>query len=173
MIFLPYRREDAVDYAHRWAYYRNPEYYDFNDIGGDCTNFASQCIYAGTGVMNFTPTYGWYYISPDDRTPSWTGVEYLYNFLTRQTPSLGPVCMETPDLSIAEPGDVIQLRFSGEVFQHSPVVVATDGSGDPARILLAAHSNDVDYRPLDTYRFDAYRVLHITGCYAEETGESI
>ena len=55
-----YDRRSAAAYAQRWAYFRNPDFLDFSDLGGDCTNFASQCIYAGSGVMNFTPTYGWY-----------------------------------------------------------------------------------------------------------------
>ena len=49
-----YDRNNAVEYAKRWALSRNPRYYDFHGIGGDCTNFASQCIYAGAGVMNYT-----------------------------------------------------------------------------------------------------------------------
>ena len=49
---LPYDRGAAVHYAHRWAYDRNPAYYDFSELGGDCTNFASQCLYAGSGVMD-------------------------------------------------------------------------------------------------------------------------
>ena len=71
---LSYQRTAAVEYARRWAFGRNPAYYDFSGIGGDCTNFASQCIFAGAGVMNFTPTFGWFYRSVNDRTPSWTGV---------------------------------------------------------------------------------------------------
>ncbi len=59
----PYNRQAAVAYAHRWAFGRNPAYSNFDGMGGDCTNFASQCLYAGTGIMNFTPTYGWYYLS--------------------------------------------------------------------------------------------------------------
>ena len=78
----PYDREAAVAYAHEWAYRRNPKYLDFENIGGDCTNFASQCLYAGSGVQNYTPVYGWYYISPSRRSASWTGVQYFYNFLT-------------------------------------------------------------------------------------------
>ena len=62
MRFALYDRRAAVLYAHRWAYGRNPAFYDYEHLGGDCTNFASQCIYAGSGVMNFTPTFGWYYI---------------------------------------------------------------------------------------------------------------
>ena len=74
MTLRPYDRQAAVEYAHRWAYHRNPDFYNFDELGGDCTNFASQCLYAGAGVMNYTPTFGWYYISADDRSPSWTGV---------------------------------------------------------------------------------------------------
>ena len=50
-----YDREAAVEYANKWAYGRNPRFYDFSQLGGDCTNFASQCIYAGSGIMNYTP----------------------------------------------------------------------------------------------------------------------
>lgn len=46
-----YDRYSAVMYAHKWAYDRNPRYYNYDKIGGDCTNFASQCLLAGNGVM--------------------------------------------------------------------------------------------------------------------------
>ena len=42
-MLLPYDRARAVRYAHRWAYGRNPRFYDYEELGGDCTNFASQC----------------------------------------------------------------------------------------------------------------------------------
>ena len=32
---LPYDRAAAVAYAHRWAYGRNPKFYDYDEIGGD------------------------------------------------------------------------------------------------------------------------------------------
>ena len=165
MELQPYRRDEAVAYARHWAYGRNPEFYDYERIGGDCTNFASQCIYAGTGVMNYTPIFGWYYIDANNKAPAWTGVEYLHNFLIRSEISPGPICTVTQDLAAAEPGDVIQLIFEGDVFQHSPVVVATDGSGQPSGILVAAHSYDADCRPLDSYTYQQYRVLHILGYY--------
>ena len=47
-----YNRQSAVEYARRWALGRNPAYYDFEGIGGDCTSFVSQCLYSyddGTG----------------------------------------------------------------------------------------------------------------------------
>ena len=78
--FSPEELPRAVAYAHRWAYFRNPDYLDFSDLGGDCTHYASQCIFAGSGIMNYTPELGWYYISSSDRTAAWTGVNFLYNF---------------------------------------------------------------------------------------------
>ncbi|MDE6790670.1 MAG: amidase domain-containing protein, partial [Clostridia bacterium] len=73
MAIKEYDRRAAVAYARRWAFSRNPNYFDFSNLGGDCTNFASQCVYAGSGIMNYTPVFGWYYISADNRTASWTG----------------------------------------------------------------------------------------------------
>ena len=105
-----YDRSAAVQYAHQWAYGRNPAFYDYEHLGGDCTNFASQCLFAGSGVMNFTPTFGWYYIDSNQKAPAWTGVPYFYNFLTRQGTSVGP--MGRPcTLEELLPGDVIQLSF--------------------------------------------------------------
>lgn len=161
----PYDREAAVRYAHRWAYGRNPAFYDYENIGGDCTNFASQCVFAGSGVMNYEPTFGWYYIDANRKAPAWTGVEYFYNFMTREKPSVGPVAVDTAIGQIL-PGDVVQLSFDGHTWNHSPVVVAVRGSGRPSRpedILLAAHSYDADNRPLNTYNYRGVRFLHFVG----------
>ncbi len=73
---IPYDRASAVAYARYWALSRNPAYYDFENLGGDCTNFASQSICAGAKVMNFTPDTGWYYRSAADRAAAWSGVQY-------------------------------------------------------------------------------------------------
>ena len=158
----PYDRSAAVNYAHRWAMGRNPAYYNFDDLGGDCTNFASQCLYAGAGVMNFTPDFGWYYQNVNRRAPAWTGVIYLWNFLTRKGRTPGPFAAPA-SLGELEPGDLVQLRFSAEKpFSHCPVVVSVL-SPDPEGILVAAHSDDSDFRPLSSYPYEALRGLHILG----------
>lgn len=156
---MTYMRELAVEYAKRWAYGRNPDYFDFSDIGGDCTSFASQCIYAGAGVMNFTPIYGWFYITANDRTPSWTGVNQLYRFLINNRGS-GPQAREVP-LSGLMDGDVVQLDFNGDgTFDHTPVIIDV-GDNTPDTILLAAHSRDSNCRPLASYNFSRVRGIHI------------
>lgn len=157
-----YDRAAAVMYAHRWAYGRNPAFYDYEKLGGDCTNFASQCIFAGSGIMNFTPTFGWYYIDANQKAPAWTGVMYLWNFLTRGTFSVGPVGQPCA-LEDLRPGDLIQLSFKGDDFQHSPIVVRVGQPVTPENVLIAAHSYDADNRPLSTYEYRDIRFLHITG----------
>ena len=102
-----YDREKAVAYAHKWAYGRNPLFYNFTGIGGDCTNFISQCILAGCCTMNCRETFGWYYNSSYDRTPSWTGVQYLYDFLTANEGS-GPWGRDA-DIDELQIGDIVQL----------------------------------------------------------------
>lgn len=157
MKIKPYNRAAAVEYARRWAFGRNPAYYDFNNIGGDCTNFASQCIYAGAKIMNFTPMFGWYYKSVNDRTPSWTGVQYLYNFLTGNE-GIGPFAEET-SLDKLEAGDIVQLGTATGDFYHSPVVVGFSRG----RILVAAHTYDAFNKPLNSYTFGKARGIHILG----------
>ncbi len=169
MGFRLYDRGEAVAYAHRWAFGRNPDYYDFSALGGDCTNFASQCLYAGTGVMNFTPELGWFYRSVDDRAPAWTGVEFFWNFLTRRELSPGPFGVPVEPY-LLRPGDFVQIKFvgSGDVYAHTPVVVAVGNPPDLSAIRVAAHSNDADDRPLDSYENVAeFRFLHILGAWTE------
>lgn len=110
---VPYNRKAAVAYADYWAYRRNPKYYAFDEIGGDCTNFVSQCVFAGCGVMNDTPDYGWYYYNVNDRAPAWTGVGYFYRFLTENR-GAGPFGREAPGGNAAARGcDPAGIRREG------------------------------------------------------------
>ena len=154
---FPYQREEAIEYARIWAYKRNPAYLDFEKLGGDCTNYASQCLYAGCRVMNTAPVYGWYYYSSSNRTASWTGVQYLYQFLTGNK-SVGPYAAVVGPSEI-EPGDIVQLGTAEGSFYHSPVIVRIAGG----EIYVAAHSFDAYMRPLKTYDYGQARFLHILG----------
>jgi hypothetical protein len=151
-----YDRASAVSYARRWALSRNPAYYDFESIGGDCTNFISQCLYAGSGIMNYTPVYGWYYISASERSAAWSGVEYLYNFLVTNT-SVGPYARVVYESEVAA-GDIIQLGKADGDFYHTLFILETE-----PEILVAAHTYDALNRPLSSYSYDIARFLHIDG----------
>ena len=175
---IPYNRENAVNYAKRWALSRNPLYTNYAGIGGDCTNFISQCILAGSCEMNFTPIFGWYYLSPTERTASWTGVSFFYNFMT-QNQSNGPFASEVNEGGLML-GDVIQLGRTTDDYYHTLIVTGYSSDG----YLVSAHTDDALDRPLSTYNFNTARFLHIEGvrigfeerydCYeALITGQSI
>ncbi len=153
-----YLRERAVMYARKYAFMRNPLFYSFAGIGGNCTNFVSQCVLAGSCVMNFTAVYGWYYLSTTRRSASWTGVEYFYNFMTQNT-DVGPFGEEV-SIENAEIGDVIQLANEAGDFYHTLIISKIDESGE---IYICANSNDALDKPLSEYNYFSLRVIHILG----------
>ena len=148
----PYDRARAVEYARRWALERNRIFDDFSGGGGDCTNFVSQSILAGSCQMNYTDTFGWYFRSIEDRAPAWTGVEAFFNFFTGSgdflpvTERVGPFGYLTEREYVTE-GDVVQLQNDKGVFYHTLIITGIDGD----EILVSAHTNDALDRPLSTY----------------------
>lgn len=156
---IVYNREKVIEYAKKWAYDRNPQYYDFDNVGGDCTSFASQCIYAGAKIMNYSKQNGWYYISGNNKSPSWSGVEFLYNFLT-QNKSVGPYGYQEEQNKI-ELGDIAQLSFDGNKFSHSLVIVKIQDKTDLNQIFISSHTFDSFNKRISEYNFEKIRFIHI------------
>lgn len=163
LIDIPYNRDRAVEYARRWALTRNPLFLDFTGRGGDCTSFVSQSVFAGCGVMDFTPTFGWYYVTADNRAPAWAGVDEFFNFITGAPQfvnaggNTGPRGFNVTDGRVIDRGDVIQLANDSGEFYHSLLISElTDND-----ILVCAHSDDALDRPISTYNFATLRVIHI------------
>ena len=152
-----YNREAVYKYAKKWAYGRNPKYYNFDPVGGDCTNFVSQCIFAGCKQMNYDRNNGWYYIDGNNKSPSWTGVEFLYKFLT-ENKGIGPKGEER-DIDKLEIGDVVQLSFNGHIFSHSLIVV--ENGTNTNNTLIAAHTYDIFGKSVSEYGYEKYRCIHI------------
>jgi len=163
LLSIPYDRTRAVAYARKWALSRNPLFLDFTGQGGNCTNFTSQCLFAGCGVMNFTPTYGWYYVSATDRAPAWAGVNEFYRFVIGQPEfveengGIGPYGTEARMRREIEAGDIVQLANSEGVFYHSLIISEIRGN----EILVCAQSDDALDRPLSSYNYANLRVIHI------------
>ena len=159
-----YDRARALAYARRWALSRNPLFYNFTTVGGDCTNFVSQCVLAGCCVMNGTPDFGWYYRSENDRAPAWTGVEFFWSFFTgdpqfrAENGGVGPFGREV-SRGATMPGDVVQLGNADGDFYHTLLILERTGQ----EIYVAAHSNDVYDRALSSYNAPRVRFLHIEG----------
>ena len=164
-VYKPYDRTRALEYARRFAFSRNPLFYNFTEIGGDCTNFVSQAILAGSCVMDYTPDFGWYYRSVEDRAPAWTGVEFFWEFMTEAPrfvaagADTGPFGREVSNTAELDVGDVVQLANNTGEFYHTLLVSGKRGE----ELLVAAHSIDAFDRPLSDYRYASARYLHILG----------
>ena len=152
----PLNISTEIKYARKWAFSHNPAYYNFENIGGDCTNFVSQCLYAGGAVMNYTRDTGWYYSSLHNRAAAWTSVEYFYRFIVNNK-GIGPFGRIIP-VDHVNAGDVIQLNTDGK-FHHSLLVIDVRG-GVP---YVAAHTFNAYDRPLTTYAYDDLRCMKIIG----------
>ncbi len=141
-----YDRNSAAAYARAWALHRNPAFGNFSALGGDCANFASQCLWAG---WDKRMAAGWYYRSMTDRTPSWSGVRFLRRWLLEA--GRAEIC----DVSEAEPGDLVVL-WNGQRYYHVTVILRP--GADP---LVAAHTHDVLNRALSAYGAAAREALHV------------
>ena len=168
IVYKEYNRARAVEYAKRWALSRNPLFTNFAGRGGDCTNFVSQCIYAGSCQMNFTPDFGWYYIDQNNRAPAWSSVEYFFDFMTgapdfsSQNGNVGPYGIQTDAMGVAE-GDVVQLADDTGDFYHTLLITGFS----EGKTLVSAHTNDALNKPLSEYNYASLRYIHIEGIRIE------
>jgi len=153
-----YDRQKAVEYARTWAMDKNPYFGYFGGLGGDCTNYISQCLLAGGGVMNYDYLKGWFYESMVSRSPSWTSVAYLQKFSLRKDDGVGPFA-KIVSLDELQIGDIIQLRQNPTHFNHTVIVskILNDS------IYVCAHSNDAIDKPLKDYNYQALLPIHIIG----------
>ncbi|OPA75545.1 hypothetical protein BVG16_19565 [Paenibacillus selenitireducens] len=161
-----YSRERAVQYADRWWNENNPEFLAFEV---DCTNFISQCLFAGGAPIYYTGKResGWWYRGmvngQESWSYSWAVANALNSYLDHSTSHLQADVVARPtDLKL---GDVISYDWDGDGrFQHSAMVTAFDPDGMP---LVNAHTNNGrhrywDYR--DSYAWTEhtqYRFFHI------------
>lgn len=163
-----YDREAARAYAERHWNEPNPQFIHF-DV--DCTNYVSQCLYAGGAPMNYTGVResGWWYKGKSGGRElwsySWTVAHALHWYLMgkRADGLRGEQVGSAGELTI---GDVICYDFDGDGrFEHSVIVTGADGAGQP---LVNAHTSNSRGRYWDykdsyawtdrtTYRF--FRIL--------------
>jgi hypothetical protein len=133
---IPYKydRRRAVQYAETWWNDYNPQFKKF-DV--DCTNYVSQCMWAGGAPMRGYPnrSNGWWYRNPN-WSYSWSVAHALRWYLA--TSKTGLQAKEVKDPTELLPGDVICYDFQGDGrFDHNTIVVAKDLNGEP---LVNAHT---------------------------------
>lgn len=149
-----YQRQKAKQYADRWWNGNNPAFLAFEV---DCTNYVSQCLYAGGIPMHMTGNRhnGWWYQgngSERDRwSLSWAVAHSLRWYLASRQPG-GIQAEEVTSADQLMVGDVICYDFDGDgTWQHNTIVTAKDGNGMP---LVNAHTGS-SYRRYWDYH-DSY-----------------
>lgn len=170
-----YGREAAAEYANEWvsqdAIVRNPEYTAYDDYGGNCNNYISQCLYAGGIPMDYSGDCQWKYFSDEvneenaatGRTPSWTSVDGFYDYCENNEGG-GLVALTDCQLYSAEVGDIIQISCYGE-WDHSVIItkVIYDESGNPVDFLVNSNTSDKGSYPLSAYEAKQLRLIKIFG----------
>jgi hypothetical protein len=164
---ISYNRSEVQTYAHTWWNSFNPDYLFFEN--DDCTNFVSQCLFAGNAPMNYTGKreLGWWYQGKKGNQElwsfSWAVADSLNRFLGGDSKEWHAERVDVPQkLAI---GDVISYDWDGNGhYQHSAVVTDIDANGMP---LISAHTTNSknrywDYR--DSYAWTSltqYRFFHM------------
>ncbi len=169
-----YYRPYAVFYAHKYALTPNPDYIDFNNSGGgDCTNFASQCLHAGgipmvNTIWPRTSSYDWYYFfnnpgyDDDEYSWPWVNAYSLYKHFSWGSSGIAEQVENDNELSL---GDVVQIGYPnhGHSF-HSMIVTKIDNYGN---VFVSFHSpgNNTKDKPLSeiesTYQGYSFYRWHI------------
>jgi hypothetical protein len=136
---IRYDRAKVVQYAETWWNRTNPNYLEF---AVDCTNFASQCLYAGGAPMNYTGkrASGWWYAGKQGGTElwsfSWAVAHSLQTFVSSNRRGLRGTLVSSPDQLQA--GDMICYDWDGNGrYQHNTIVTSRDANGAP---LVNAHT---------------------------------
>lgn len=131
---IPYLREEAVTYAERWWNEPNPAYENFEV---NCTNYVSQCLFAGGAPMNYTGSRpsGWWYKGYSNKEEmwsfSWAVANSLKHYLGNpRTFGIRAVAVSSPDMLTL--GDVICYDWEGNGrVGHNTIVTAFTPDGMP------------------------------------------
>ena len=165
-----YNREKAVEYNYKYINDRNPDYFAFDGIGGNCQNLASQSLHAGGIPFDLTGDYKWKSFSSEldetseakGRTSSWTGTQNFYEYVKYN--KKGGVCAD-PDINMfyAEIGDVGHVGYID--YSHAVLVVdlIKNNEGKVIDLLINANSVNVKDYPFLAYVYPNKRIIKILG----------
>lgn len=140
------KRQSAIEYADKYigaaddgqnGYEYNPDYKNYNSVGGDCANFASQVLHEGGG---FSKTGGWNYQKDGNR--AWLNAQGFKDYLLYSgrgsliaSGDYDEVLKSSYKLM---PGDIVAYQRKGKV-THVSVVSGADSRG---YALVNCHNTD-------------------------------
>lgn len=154
-----YNRENAIAYANEFSLNRNSEYPYFDDTGGNCNNFISQCLQAGGITLDYSGSNRWYY--DGDYTDSWINVDYFYDYAKSNTGS-GFSGIVDDNLYSGNVGDIIQYGEDGN-FKHSVIIsgLIKNREGETIDYLIDSNTTDRMNYPASAYGYTQFRLIKI------------
>ena len=123
-----YNSTNAVNYAKKYWNNYNPNYRNFNSVGGDCANFVSQCLKAGG--LKTDGTWNCYSLA-------WVNCQAQLNYLKSQ----GYKATDWAKASDLQVGDVVYY-YNGSTICHT--AICTKVANGQAYV-TAHNKNHVDY----------------------------
>ena len=163
-----YNRTQAVSYADTWARSYNPAYQNFNNSGGDCTNFVSQALHDSTGgglvqeagYWYFTPSYSYDWVNSGGlkgfTTANPNGSNYNFGWLgTSGSWSATNAYAKSSMLR----GDLIFYDWTNDgTIDHAVIVAAYQSDGTP---LIDQHSIGLYHSPYDLNHLSSWHLYMV------------
>lgn len=152
-----YDYDAAVAYAYRWWDGHNPNFSNWDGFGGDCANFASQCLYAGGKPMEGTnreSTSAWFSRTTDrndlnNLSDTWIDAGSFRWYWQDHASSYRTFARGGIDsYNYTWPGDAISFLNTNNRAYHTLLCVDYDSS--IRETYMACHSSARNDRPLST-----------------------
>ena len=156
-----YNREKAIAYADKYYANYNPKYKDCNAIGGDCTNYVSQCIGDKEEGGGIAFDYSWFCVYPKngraEGSKAFVNTDAFKNYLVYsgrgriiERGDFAEVTAETKDSAIGavgylQLGDLICFERKGQI-DHFSIITAKDSKGYP---MINSHTVERYHVPFD------------------------
>lgn len=159
----PYDRAAAYDYLMAYCGKRNPAWYAYDDVGGNCMNFGSQVLLAGGIPEDEKGDEEWYWDGQNDLDLSWINVGRFYDYC-RDNEGYGLVADTEAGYYTGEVGDVLIVGFAGD-HRHTTVIshVVKDESGDTVDYLISCNTTNYRDFPASAYYYTFHRLVKIYG----------
>lgn len=166
-----YDRESAFAYADLYADERNEDWADYTGSGGNCQNYASQCLVAGGIPMDVTGQQVWKWYdrslsngnSRSGRSSSWTSVTRFMEY-AEDNAGYGLVAVTNASYDTGETGDLIHMGADGS-WGHTVIITepVLDASGQTVDYLVDSNTANLRNYPASLYGYPNMILTKIIG----------
>lgn len=159
----PYDVDSAIAYLYEYCDERNPYWYAYDAVGGNCMNFGSQVLLAGGIPEDERGSAEWYWDGQYDLALSWINVGRFYEYC-RDNSGFGLVADTEAGYYTGEIGDVVIVGFD-EDHRHTTLIsgIVRDGDGNVVDYLITCNTTNYRDFPVSAYYYTFHRLIKIFG----------